>query len=140
MENPDIEINAKDNDGNTALDYARKYGYNQIVQLLCPKAEGCIPLLDAAMVGDEKVVWNLINEGVDVNSKDRTGKTALIWAARYGHAKVAKILLENSDINVKEKDEDGTTALILAAMYGHENVTRLLLENLANVNAKVGSE
>ena len=140
MENPESDINAKDNDGNTALDYARQYGYNQIVQLLCPKALGCIPLLDAAMIGNEKLVRNLINEGVDVNSRDSRGKTALIWAARYGHAKVAKILLESSDINVKEKDEDGTTALILAAMYGHENVTRLLLENLANVNAKVGSE
>jgi ankyrin repeat protein len=34
----------------------------------------------------------LIDAGADVNAKNKDGKTALMWAARYGHTEVAEIL------------------------------------------------
>ncbi|XP_063419404.1 uncharacterized protein LOC134702429 [Mytilus trossulus] len=56
------------------------------------------------------------------------GLTALMWAARFGHVEVCRLLLENrckKDI----RDRDGQTALMCAASEGHVEVCRLLLEN-----------
>ena len=52
---------------------------------------------------------------VDVNSKDRYEKTGLIWAVRFGHAKVVELLLEQPAIDVNAKDNQGYSALHWAA-------------------------
>ncbi|XP_063419351.1 uncharacterized protein LOC134702299 [Mytilus trossulus] len=51
-----------------------------------------------------------------------------MWAARFGHVEVCRLLLENrckKDITSR----DGWTALMVAASEGHVEVCRLLLEN-----------
>jgi len=47
----------------------------------------------------------------DVNVKDNSGMTALMWAADWGHSEIVKLLLdEGADVNAK--DNSGRTALI----------------------------
>ena len=64
----------------------------------------------------------------DVNQRDSAGMTPLIWAARYGHEEVVKLLLREKDIRPDRQDtNDGRTALSWAAENGHEGVVRLFL-------------
>ena len=47
----------------------------------------------------------LIKAGANVDNEEKNGWTALMFASKYGHEKVMKILLENgTNINSKEKN------------------------------------
>jgi ankyrin repeat protein len=46
----------------------------------------------AALYGQFDIVDALVKKGADVNEKDASGRTALDYACRYGHKKVAKLL------------------------------------------------
>ncbi|GCB86643.1 hypothetical protein scyTo_0027319 [Scyliorhinus torazame] len=68
--------------------------------------------------------------------------TPLIAAARNGHCKVVKLLLEHYRVETEQSGTvrfdgyviDGATALWCAAGAGHLDVVRLLVGNGANVN------
>jgi len=64
----------------------------------------------------------------DVNQRDSSGLTPLMWAARYGHEEVVQLLLrqENAQPDIPDM-EYGRTALSWAAESGHEGVVKLLL-------------
>jgi ankyrin repeat protein len=61
------DVNAKDQDGDTALIRASGEGHIDVVKLL-------------------------LEQGADVNAKNNAGATALIWAFMQGHTEVAKLL------------------------------------------------
>jgi len=64
----------------------------------------------------------------DVNKRDGAGLTPLIWAARYGHEEVVKLLLEQKHTQPDIPDRIyGRTALSWAAGSGHEGVVMLFL-------------
>jgi len=69
-----------------------------------------------------------------VHSKDFLGATALIWAARRGHADVVKLLLE-AGADKEETDEMGTSALCWSVQNGHISVVKLLLKAQVDVNS-----
>jgi ankyrin repeat protein len=75
----------------------------------------------------------LARADVEVNSKDRYGRTPLSWAAGNGHEAVIRLLLARADVEadveVDSKDRDGRTPLSRAAENGHEAVVRLLQSN-----------
>jgi len=63
-----------------------------------------------------------------MNQRDGAGMTPLIWAARYGHEQVVRLLLGNEHIQLDQQDvSSGRTALSWAAGNGHEGVVRLFL-------------
>jgi len=98
----------------------------------------------AAYSGNSGVLRLLCEDcGVDVNcstsetfeEKPKKGMTALEWAARKGHAKVVKVLLDNrANVNMS-RPTDSVTPLFIAAQSGHVEVVKLLLNNKADVNA-----
>lgn len=49
----------------------------------------------AASCGDAQAVRSFLEQGVYVNSKDKIGRTALMYAALYAWAEVVQILLQN---------------------------------------------
>jgi len=63
-------------------------------------------------------VNRLIREGVDVNSVDQEGRTALWFAANRGHVECGTALL-NAKADVDKPDEDGFTPLHRASYQGH---------------------
>jgi hypothetical protein len=82
----------------------------------------------AINTGHEAVVELLIvRDDVDVNTKDKGGRTPLSRAALNGHEAVVKLLLEKG-AELEAKDEDGRTPLLWAARNGHEAVVKLLRE------------
>ena len=114
-EGAEVNDNAKDQSGYTALHWA-------------------------AVVGAAEVAKVLIANGAEVNAKDNFGWTPLhraAWrarATRKNAAEVAKVLIANgAEVNVKDKGESGNTPLHLAS--GAE-VAEVLIANGAEVNAK----
>jgi ankyrin repeat protein len=94
-------------------------------------------LFDAAREGDVARVKSIIAAKVDVNAKNKKGKTALMWASMNGHVEVVKALLDaKADVNAKDNSIFGQTALVWAAMEGHVEVVKLILDAKADVNAK----
>jgi hypothetical protein len=66
------------------------------------------------------------DSSINVNSKDKYGRTPLSWAAEQGHEAVAKLLVGTGKVDVDSKDRYGRTPLSWAAEQGHEAVAKLL--------------
>jgi hypothetical protein len=83
----------------------------------------------------------LLEEGANVDVKDKDGWTALMRAAHEGNEPLIKLLLDNK-ADVNEKDPNGETALMTASERGHTAAARVLLIAGAEVNAesKVGGK
>jgi len=80
---------------------------------------------DAVTRGDVEAVRATIEAGVDVDSRDRHGQTALMLAAHAGHDAVVAMLIEHGaalDVTAKW----GLSALMLAIVAGHPEVARRL--------------
>jgi ankyrin repeat domain-containing protein 50 len=107
------DVNAKDENGETALHLATINRYEEVVRLLLEK-------------------------GADVNAKDKDGWTALDWASAWGHESVAQLLLgKGADVDADAKNSMEETALYEPTIEGYETIVRLLLERGAGANAKV---
>ena len=84
-------------------------------------------LLRAVRLNDLASVGVFLEAGIDANSLDRSGRTALQVAVRYGHLDIARLLLD-SGAGVDARDADGWTALHHAAQNGDTDFLRLLAE------------
>jgi hypothetical protein len=96
-----IDVNAKDNNGSTALIYASIGGH-----------VNCIDMLIATRA--------------DVNTKDNDGRTALMGASVGGHVSCIDMLMSRgADVNAKTNDST-RTALLYAYVGGHTAVIEAL--------------
>jgi len=85
--------------------------------------------------GNFDELQTLIQAGIDVNTQDEYGKTALIWVTRKGHSACIPLLIEaGADVNVRDKN--GWTALMYAAFHGRSKFISLLIELGADVKAR----
>ena len=105
--NENIDINAKDGNGMTALHYAVIKGYPKLVDRL------------------------LSREGIEVNAKDETGATALDYALEKGYNRLVDRLTSHPDFDVNAIKVGGNTALFRAAKRGYYGLTEQLLEHRA---------
>ncbi|KAI9902026.1 hypothetical protein N3K66_003843 [Trichothecium roseum] len=78
------------------------------------------------------IVEMLVQAGVDINWKDKTGETALHLAARFGYEECAEVLLKGSE---EQKADLGAientyawTPLHVAAVDGHLSIVELLIK------------
>lgn len=76
----------------------------------------------------------LMNQGVDVNSRDKSGQPALNVAMREHSPKVAEILVNAPGIDVNALNAVGESSLMLAAIKGDVPDAMLLLDHGADVN------
>ncbi|RWV93476.1 hypothetical protein GW17_00044063 [Ensete ventricosum] len=82
-------------------------------------------LLFMACQGDARGVEDLLKDGLDVNSIDLDGRTALHIAACEGHVDVVSLLL-SWRANIDARDRWGSTASADAQYYGNDEVYCLL--------------
>merc|ERR1719247_3022862 len=69
----------------------------------------------------------LAHELVDVEAKDREGKTALHYAAERGYRMMCAKIIAQPRINLQEVDNEGRTPLAYAMEGGHVRVVELLV-------------
>ncbi|KAI9876822.1 MAG: Glycerophosphocholine phosphodiesterase [Pleopsidium flavum] len=84
------------------------------------------------------IVDLLVEAGVDINYQDEQGETALHVAARFGHEKCAKLLLDGTqdqraDTEIAEKTF-GWTPLFIASVDGHLRIVDLLVDAGADLD------
>ena len=87
---------------------------------------------DAALAGDGQVVMQALQGGVDVNSPDENGRTALMLAAYDGHTEIVKLLLQR-EAQINRRDATDRTALIYASSGKNGETVRVLLDAGADV-------
>jgi ankyrin repeat protein len=85
-------------------------------------------LLAAARKSDVAAVKAMLDKGVDVNSKNRYGATALSYACDRGSVEMVRLLIERgADVNVEDTFYHATP-LGWAADKGYVEIVKLLLD------------
>jgi ankyrin repeat protein len=105
---------------------------------LCGKKRYGDKLIEAAKNGNDDVVSELINNGVDVNTIDFTGSTALIYAADRGKLSIVKKLV-TAGANLNIKNNKGQSSCWVAAGSGHADILTELITHGGDPNAKDNS-
>ena len=85
-----INVNLQDKYGRTALIFASKYGYTDVVRALC--------CLENRVIRNYRLCITQNIHPIDFNLYDKNENTALIWASRGGHLDVVNILIKYKDI------------------------------------------
>ena len=141
------DVTPTDKAGWTALDLAKREGHSRIVELLHThkatesKNDSLLKwvsddvFLALCRLGDAERIEGAIRSGVNVNTKDKYGTTALINATDNGKIKVVEVLLKHG-ADIDAKDNSGETALMKAVFWDNTDIARLLLEYGADVDAK----
>ena len=126
------DVNARDDDGWSALKLAKVRMKRAIVKLLTAAGavlspEDVMHLDFLSAVKNENVdkARRLIAKGVDVNAANHKGVTALGISAYWNHVEIAKLFLDaGADVSIP--DDDGVTALEHAERRGNNEIAELI--------------
>ncbi len=140
LNHADVDVNIKNCDGRTALDWARKFGKRGVVSLLEEHKERENLLEDKNPAGSDatrkqdlsqrlKMINTTSMNPVDVNLQTSDGRTALHMASQNGFVEMVRELLKQNKGDMNIMDDDGETALIVASKKGHVEVVRALLDH-----------
>lgn len=92
--------------------------------------------LRAVNEGDATTVAALLSLGMEPDTADSNGNTALMIASRLGHKEVVEVLIGRA--HVTRISAHGDTALNFASLAGHLEIVKLLVEHGAQVSPSTG--
>ena len=134
LHNTSADVNTKDALGRTPLHIAAEKGYGDVAMFLVENGadvnltdtNGNTPLIFIIhKIGNLEITKRLIAKGAVVNAQNRTGETALMYAAWSGYSEIVQLLLKNrADATLKNRQ--GDTALMLAESRGHLAIVQML--------------
>ena len=128
----EVRLDLADNDNKTPLHHTGYYIRSQSSHYLLEKekvVELILKKINEDFNQDQQQKYNYIN------AKDKRNYTILHLAAKNGHSKVVKILLDEG-ANTGAKNIYDWTSLHLAARNGHSKVVKILLDKGADIGAK----
>ena len=105
----EVDVNAKNDWGNTPLDYALDIRPNN---------------------ADPSVVRLLLDHGADPNLQANDGLTPLYRASRHGKVEIVRLLVERG-ASIEAQDSEGRTSLDVASGEHRDEIIKLLLEHRA---------
>jgi uncharacterized protein len=141
---PDIDVNAADPDGSTALLWATYKVDHELVRALLKSGAkanvtnhyGSTPLTEAVKLADLDLVSMLLDAHAAPNSPNQDNQTALMLASNLGSLKIAELLIRRgANVNAVESYR-GQTALMWAAGENHPEIVDLLLAHHADVKVR----
>ncbi len=91
------------------------------------------PLHYAALYGNAESVRILLEHGADVNARNKSGATPLIYGA-YNFDKTRLLVEKGADVNAKSTG-DMTPLLVAVSIHGNTPTVRYLIEKGADVKA-----
>ena len=125
----------------TYLQYVRRGDYGVVNRfwlagiMNIEERAGVTDLHIACEQGSAAIVQGLLERGAEPGGADKSGHTPLMFAARDGHVRVARVLLHHDcAINAKSA-ELGCSALYTSAANGHAPFVELLLAEGASVDS-----
>lgn len=145
-----VDVNAKDNKGNTALHHAmnntNKIQRLKIVSSLIESEvsvdekniSGQTALMQIVQHGTVEDVSLLIKNGANINFKNNHSQSSLLHLAIHNCndeecLKITTLLLEKG-ANIDEQCEKGFTSLMLAVLYRKPNIVKILVKYKANLD------
>ena len=129
-----ININACDNEGQSALMRASLFGHNEMVRLLLDKGADIkirnketqsTALMEAVAGNHADVIRLLAQNGADVNERDVLNRTPLHVACMWGFIEVADTLIELGS-NTDALDMTDQTPLMVAEQNGNTKIVEFL--------------
>ena len=140
-----VEINERNNDGETALMLAIKGGYVNIIRmLLCVPGidvngkykDGDTPLLHyISKNSDIAIVKMFLDNGADINQLGQDNNSPLMKALKVKREDLAELILDYDEVDINIKDFEDSTALIWAATDGYIKIVESLLSKNADINS-----
>jgi ankyrin repeat protein len=127
---------ARDSNGISVLLHAHYRAREDLVDII-RRARPYLDLFEAAALGDGATVSRMVALGGDsVDRVSPDGYTPLHLAAHFGHARVAKLLIdEGAPLDAVSQNELRVTPLHSALAGSRLDVAALLIERGADVNA-----
>lgn len=92
-------------------------------------------LFDSVRTGNIKLVESVLSKGADVNAKDNSFRTPLLWATIDNDKNMAEFLISKG-AEIEAKDQAQRTPLHWAAINGFKNMAQMLISKGARVNAQ----
>ena len=137
------DVDAKNNQGDTALLLAAKAGKIDTARLLVEKGanieakndEGETALIAACTSGHADIAQLLVEKGAATDAPDDGGATPLMYAGLGGNTTIIDLLLARG-ANINAQDDKGETPLMYAASAGSVDAVKLMLQKNANSAAK----
>lgn len=91
--------------------------------------------LNETVAGNQERIELFINAGMNVNSQDHDGYSAVMLASVNDNLDVVNLLIEKgADVNAR--DNRGYTALMFVSSQGNVSVAKVLIKKGAEVNVK----
>ncbi|CAI6345342.1 unnamed protein product [Macrosiphum euphorbiae] len=120
-----------------AVTYLLQNGADPLIEYDCHNVIMCV--CNCARISNELDLLNclklLANGSIDINSKDRTGLTALMYACSNGWLKLVEFLVDHgAEIELKDH-QSGETALFFAVRKNHVHIVKFLLSKGADKEA-----
>jgi len=136
-----INLNIKDNDGNSALSYAAQYSNCEMLYTLMEHKKitintqnnmGYTPAMIAAETGNLAAInVFLLNKKVKFNMENEVGETALIIAVEKGQLEIVELLLESQRSDLYSGHGDNNIKLLQCAVNsGRAEIVSLFLGSI----------
>jgi len=141
----DLNLDATDDQGRTALAEAISHGRLSVVEQLVQSGAdidlmvgGLRALHRAAVIGNLAMVQTLLDFGADINQESESRETPLMLAIQTGNISIASFLLSREGIQVNATSHVGDTALLKAVKLGNLELVRELVSSGAQIDLRVG--